>query len=88
MKPFPWTDSRGREWHLYDWRSVEGRKRGLPMGDWRAEARAFVPANGGLVLMYHFGPVSYHEPLTDRLIEDQLRFAKPVGSSAGERMSR
>jgi hypothetical protein len=88
MNPYPWTDAQGRAWHLYDWRTVEGRKCGLPMGDRRAESRAFVPANGGVVLVYHFGPVSYHEPLTDRLVQDQLRFAKPMGASAGERMDR
>jgi hypothetical protein len=88
MKPYPWTDAQGRTWHLYDWRTVEGKKRGLPMGDRRAEARAFVPADGGAVLVYHFGLVSYHEPLTDTLIEGQVRFAKALGASAGDRMSR
>jgi hypothetical protein len=69
-----------------DWRAVDGWKRGLPLGDRGAVASAFVPTCGRVVLVYQFGTVSYHEPLTDRLVQDPLRFAKPLGASTGERM--
>jgi len=88
MKPFLWTDSHGRAWHLYDFRTLERKRRGVPIGDARAEGRAFVPVEGGPVLVYSFGPVSYRQPLIDKLIEDQLRFAKPFGAPAGQRMDR
>jgi hypothetical protein len=38
------------------------------------------------VLVYAFRPVSYRDT-TARILEDQLRFAKALGASAGERAS-
>jgi hypothetical protein len=85
MKPFLWTDSHGRAWHVYDFRTIQGKRRGVPIGDWRAESRAYVAANGEQVLVANFGPVASHEPEA-RFLEDYLRWAKPIGAKAGERM--
>jgi hypothetical protein len=66
---------------------VERRRRAVPIGDWRSEARAFVPVNrDGPVLVYSFGPVGYRDDLRPKFLEDQLRFAKPLRATAGERM--
>jgi hypothetical protein len=86
MDPYPFTDSTGRAWHVYDFRIVNGRKRAVPINDPRAEKRAFVPATGGTVLIHEFGLVSYHST-ANKLIEDQLRFAKPLDATAGERLN-
>ena len=44
MEPYPFTDSAGHEWHVFDYRMVAQvptrRNEGVPIGDWRAEARA------------------------------------------------
>ena len=85
MKPFQWIDHRGRAWHIYDWRTVQGRRRRVPISDPCSEARAFVPVDGGPVLVYTFGLVAYREPLAGKILEDQLRFAKPLGASAVQR---
>ena len=60
--------------------------RALSINDLRAEKRAFVPATGGTVLIYEFGPVSYHST-EKKLIDDQLRIAKPIDATAGERLN-
>jgi len=39
-------------------------------------------------MIYTFGLVGYREPLAGKIFEDQLRFAKPLGASAGQRMQR
>jgi len=57
----------------------------LLINDHRAERRAFVPVAGGTVLIYEFLPVSYHST-QQKLIQDQLRIAKPIDATAGERM--
>jgi hypothetical protein len=85
MDPFPFTDSSGRTWHVYDYRVVRGRRKALPINDYRAERRGFVPVAGGTVLIYEFLPVSYHSP-QQKLVQDQLRIAKPIDATAGERM--
>jgi len=85
MDPFRFTDAIGRTWHVYDFHIVRGRKRALPINDERAERRAFVPVAGGTVLIYEFLPVSYHST-QQKLIQDQLRIAKPIDATAGERM--
>jgi hypothetical protein len=84
MDPYLFTDTGGRAWHVYDFHVVRDRRRALPINDHRAERRAFVAVEGGQVLVYEFLPVSYHstEP---KLIADQLRIAKPIDATAGER---
>lgn len=87
MEPYPFTDANGRAWHVYDFRLVEGRKRAVPIGDRRSEARAFVAADGnGPVLVYSFGPVAYRDDLRPTLLENELRFAKPLHATTAERM--
>ncbi len=87
MGPFAFTDAGGRCWHVYDFRSVDRQRRAVPIGDWRSEARAFVPADGvGPVLVYSFGPVAYRDDLRPAFLENELRFAKPLHASAGDRM--
>jgi hypothetical protein len=81
-------DADGRAWTVIDYR-VDGRKKKrVPIGDARAGGRAFVPDGwSGEVMLYAFGAVAYHttEP---RILADQLRFAKPAGANALERMQR
>jgi hypothetical protein len=87
IEPFRFTYDAGRTWHVYDFRVVERIHRGVPIGDWRSEARAFVPvAHEGPVLVYGFGPVAYRE-LKPKFLNDQLRFAKPLNATAGDRMT-
>ena len=86
MEPFAFTDSTGHAWHVYDFRVIDQRKQAVPINDLRAEKRAFVPASGGTVLIYDFGPVSYHST-QPKLVEDQLRVAKPIDATAGERLN-
>ena len=85
MKPFPFTDTRGRAWHVYDFKVVAGRKRAVPINAWDAEARAFVAVDTGEVRIYK-GYFSYHstEP---RILANEFRFAKPLSASAAERMT-
>lgn len=49
MEPHPFTDAAGRGWHVYDYKIVNSgpleKKRAVPIGDWSAEYRAFVPVN-------------------------------------------
>jgi hypothetical protein len=71
---------------VIDYRVEGRRKKRVEIGDARAEGRAFVPDGWrGEVMVYPFGYVSYRttEP---RILADQLRFAKPAQTSAGERM--
>lgn len=87
MEPWPYTDALGRAWHVYDVRSAAGRRRAVPIGDCRSEARAFVPAGGdGPVLVYSFGAVAYRDDLRPKFLEDQLRFAEPLDASAAARL--
>jgi hypothetical protein len=90
MEPFPFTDAQGRAWHVYDFKVVNSgplaKKRAVPIGDWSAEARAFVPVSRvGPVLIHNFGLTPYRGT-TARTLEQQLHFSKPLGASAAERM--
>jgi hypothetical protein len=87
VKPFAFRDSTGRAWHLYDFQTIDGRRSAVPINDPRAEARAFVPVGGGMVLIANFSPVSHHstEP---KLVEGQLHFAKPLFANTAQRMTR
>jgi len=80
MDPFPFTDSAGRAWHVYDFHIVCDRKRALPINDRQAERRAFVPVCGGAVLIYEFGRVAYNT-MEPKLVEYQLAAAKPLGAT-------
>lgn len=75
--PFRYVDSSGRSWDVYDFKIVQGRKRRVPINGWDAEARAFVAADTGDVLIYRFGYIAYRvtEP---KILADQIRFAKPL----------
>lgn len=91
MDPFPFTDAAGRTWHVFDYIVVGvgqiAKKRAVPIGDYRSEARAFVPVNReGPVLVYSFGAVAYRDDLRPKFLEDELRFAKPLGATAADRM--
>ena len=91
MEPHPYTDSAGREWRVFDYKVInsgaEAKKRAVPVGHWSAEARAFAPANAaGAILIYSFNATPYRDT-EPRTLEDQLRFAKPLHSTAAERMT-
>jgi hypothetical protein len=80
------VDDDGREYDLYDFiTGADFRRRRVPFNDRKAEARAFVPLDGGPVLIATFGPTGYH-CVERKLVLDQLRFAKPLRASAAERM--
>lgn len=87
------TDSRGCAWTVVEFRIVNGeRKRvpfkSLPMGDARAEGRAFIP-NGwvGDVLLYRFGTFA-HRGISQKTLQSQLDDAHRVGATPAERMQR
>lgn len=86
MEPIPYTDAKGRVWHVYDFWVVRDRKRGLPINDPQAERRAFVPVGGGTVMVYEFGRVAYRT-MEPKLVEYQLAAAKPIDATAGERLN-
>jgi hypothetical protein len=86
MEPHPYTDTKGRAWHVYDFWVVRDRKRALPINDPRAEKRAFVPVGGGTVMIFEFGRISYHT-MEPKLVEYQLTAAKPIDATAGERLN-
>jgi hypothetical protein len=85
-RELPFADAAGRAWTVIDYR-VDGRKKKrVPLGDRRADGRAFVPDGWtGPVMLRSFGLWDYHttEP---KILEGQLHFAKPVGANALERM--
>ena len=85
MEPYLFTDASGRAWNVYDFKVIAGRKRAVPINAWDAEARAFVAVDTGEVRIYS-GYFSYHstEP---KILANELHFAKPLGASAGERMT-
>jgi hypothetical protein len=86
MEPYLFTDALGRAWDVFDFKTVAGRKRGVPIGHWSAEARAFVPVGrDGPVLVYPFGPVAYRDDLRPRFLENELRFAKPLHTKSWRR---
>lgn len=88
MKELPFTDSLGRAWTVIDYR-VDGRtKKRVPIGDARADGRAFVPHGwDGPVMLRSFGLVEYRttEP---KILQGQLDHAKPSTANALERMAR
>jgi hypothetical protein len=73
------TDSAGRAWDIYDFRVVNRRRRKVPLGDYRAEARGFVPVDGGEVMIFRFGIIAYRNT-TDRILGQQLAAAKPLSA--------
>ena len=75
---FPFVDSEGRRWGVVDFRVAGDRKMRVPIGDWRAEARAFIPDDADApVIHYRFGLVVYRTT-APKILADQLRFAKPM----------
>jgi hypothetical protein len=87
MAPIRFTDSQGRLWRVYDFRTVDGHKHALPINDPLSEARAFVSPDRATILVYAFGAVAFRET-EPRSLEDQLHFAKPLFESAAQRMTR
>lgn len=85
---FPFVDAAGRAWLVVDYRIVAWKKKRVPISDWRAEGRAFVPDGWeGPVMLHEFGRTPYRE--TDaRTLEANLKFAKPSTATAAERMQR
>jgi hypothetical protein len=89
MQPgYRFVDDAGKEYDVFDFKTGAGhRRRRVPLNHWSAEARAFVPVDGGPVLIASFVPFGHHT--TERkLMLDQLRFAKPLHANAAERMTR
>ena len=86
MEPFVFTDSSGRQWEVIDYRTVQGRKKRVPLNSWRAEARAFVALDTGEVRVY--SSLWYYHSTESKLLANELRFSKPVRVTAAERMNR
>lgn len=85
-----WTDEQGRAWGIIDcWRpDFDGPRKRLPLRSWKAEFRAFVPqGHESPVMIFAFGRIAYRET-TDRILRDQLRFAKPSTANTRDRMDR
>jgi hypothetical protein len=81
-------DSADREWKIVDYRVVDFKKKRVPLGDWRAEGRAFVPIDrDGPVMIHNFGYTPYRDT-DNRTLQRQLDVAKPSTASAAERMQR
>lgn len=86
MTPFVFADSAGAAWEVIDFVTVNGRKKRVPTGDHNADGRAFVPqGREAPVMVYRFGHVAYRttEP---KILEGQLRYAKPSTATPGQRM--
>ena len=88
------TDAAGRAWSVIDYKVIpspqgeHGKKRRVPLGDWNAEGRAFVPiGREEPVLLYRFGLTPYRD-LTPRTLQQQLDLAKPSIATPAERMQR
>jgi hypothetical protein len=80
--PHLFVDTDGRRWTVYDFHVVRDRRRRVPIGDYRAEGRAFVPDGWtGDVLIYRFGAMVYRttEP---KILAGQLSYAKPLQPGA------
>ena len=82
--PFRYVDASGRAWDVYDFKTVAGRKRRVPINRWDAEARAFVAVGTGEVRIYR-GYWSYHS-IEPKILANELHFAKPLGASARQRL--
>jgi hypothetical protein len=83
--PFRYVDASGHAWDVYDFKTVAGRKKRVPINCSDAEARAFVAVETGEVRIYK-GYWSYHstEP---KILANELHFSKPLHSTAAERMA-
>jgi hypothetical protein len=82
-----WVDAAGLEWQIIDWRMEalrEVRTR-VPLGDPSADGRLFVPqGRDGPPRLYLFNRSSYHDT-ADRVLRDQLRFARPFSGELPRR---
>jgi hypothetical protein len=74
-----------------DWPSPQGergKKKRLPLGDWKAEGRAFVPVDrDGFAMLHRLGLTPYHDVGT-RTLQQQLDLSKPSTATRAERMQR
>jgi hypothetical protein len=81
MKPgHSFTDHTGRVWQVFDFSIVDKERKRRPLGDEKAEARAFVA--GADVMVYRFGLIAYRDT-TPRNLEQQLAAAKPWAALRG-----
>jgi len=94
MDPHIFTDSVGRAWSVIDYGVIpspqgeRGEKKRVPLGDWSAEGRAFVPIGpDGPTMLHRFGLTPYHD-VTPRILQQQLDLAKPSTATPAERMQR
>ncbi len=92
MEPYIFTDAAGVAWEVIDYKVIRspqgerGKKKRLPLGDWSAEGRAFVPiGRKELVMLHHFGYTPYRD-LTPKILQNQLASAKPSTATPAERM--
>jgi hypothetical protein len=83
-----WSDADGRAWEVVDYHFAGGKRKKIELGHWSAEGRAFVPhQRAGTVLLFEFSRVAYRDT-APRTLAAQFAMAKPVGSTAAERMQR
>jgi hypothetical protein len=82
MRETSLTDALGRSWIVLDFRVVDGAKRRLPLGDFRAEGRAFQPDGWeGPVMLHKFGYTPYRDTMRKTLL-GQLDIAKAATGPA------
>lgn len=84
------TDRAGNRWTVIDF-MVPGlpgsKKKRVPISNWRADGRAFVPVeHEAPIMIYVFdaAPNRYADP---RCLEGQLQFARPLHASAADRLN-
>jgi hypothetical protein len=86
----PFTDSAGNRWTVIDF-YVPGlpgsTKKRVPISNYRAEARAFIPVDReGPIMIYAFDFVA-QRGVDVRNLESCLRYAKPLNATPGERLN-
>lgn len=75
------TDRLGTVWAFRDYRVTDAGPEPVLLGDAAGEYRAFIDEQGGQILVYRFGEVSYRATAPN-VLEAQLLFAKPAGRDA------
>lgn len=87
MRSYRFTDDAGQVWDVTDYVTTANfKKKRLPIGDFAADGRAFVPVGReGPVMIHRFGFTPYRD-VDARTLRAQLELAKPSTATAGERL--
>lgn len=77
-----YTDRAGARWTVIDYRNADvgGKRKRVPISNWRADGRAFIPAGReAQVRLHEFGLTAYRWA-DAKTLERQLEVARAVGS--------